>query len=92
MTAPEKPRLEIVFRKGKPVAAFFHLRAEASGKSGRTVPIRPPMTAHYDETGLPIGLEVPLPTSVPLHLLNEALRELGAPPVAEADIVALRMV
>jgi hypothetical protein len=88
----DKPRLEVVFRKGKPVAAFFHLRAGSSGKSGRTIPIRPPMTAHYDEAGLPIGLELPLPTTVTLPLLNEALRELGASPLKEADILALRMV
>ena len=87
-----RPRVEIVFRKGKPVAAFLHLREGASGKSGRTIPIRPPMTAHYDDAGLPIGLEVPLPTTVPLPLLNEALRELGAPGLDEQDFLALRMV
>jgi hypothetical protein len=89
VTVP-KPRLEIVFRKGKPVAAFFHLKEGASGKTGRTIPIRPPMTAHYDESGLPIGLEMPLPTAVPLEHLNEALRGLGSEVVGEADILALR--
>ena len=87
-----KPRLEIVFRKGKPVAAFFHLREGSSGKSGRTIPIRPPITAHYDDAGLPIGLELPLPTTVPLIGINEALREVGAETLDEADILAIRMV
>jgi hypothetical protein len=89
VTVP-KPRLEIVFRKGRPVAAFFHLKEGASGKTGRTIPIRPSMTAHYDDSGLPIGLELPLPTAVPLEHLNEALRELGSEGVGEADILALR--
>lgn len=87
-----KPRVEIVFRKGKPVAAFLHLREGEKGRSGRTIPIRPPMTAHYDDAGLPIGLEVPLPTAVPLLLINEALRELGAEALGEDDVMALRMV
>lgn len=85
-----KPRIEIVFRKGKPTAAFFHLRETGSGKSGRQIPIRPPMVAHYDAAGHPSGLEVPLPLTVNLAQINEALREIGGEAVLEADLEPLR--
>lgn len=80
-----------MFRKGKPVAAFLHLREGASGRSGRTIPIRPPITAHYDAAGMPVGIEMPLPTPVALSVLNDVLRELGAEMLEEADIVAFGM-
>ncbi len=92
MEPSPKPRVEIVFKKGRPVAAFFHLRAGANGKTGRTIAIRPQMTAHYDAAGHPIGLELALPTQAELPAINEALRELSSDPVGEADIVALRLV
>ena len=72
-----KPRIEVMFRKGKPIAAFFHLRESESGRSGRQIAIRAPMVAHYDASGVPSGLEVPLPLSVHLLQINEALREIG---------------
>lgn len=87
-----KPRIEVMFRKGKPIAAFFHLRDTESGRSGRQIPIRAPMVAHYDATGVPSGLEVPLPLSVHLLQINEALREIGGEAVTEADITPLRAI
>ena len=84
-----KPRIEIVFRKGRPTSAFFHLGA-AGGKSGRQIAIRPTFVAHYDEAGLPSGLEVPLPLVASLFQVNDALREVGSPPVDETDLAPLR--
>jgi hypothetical protein len=86
-----KPRIEIVFRRGRPVAAFFHLREGTSGKSGRTIAIRPQMTAHYDDAGHPTGLELSLPTRASALEVNDALRELSGDPVEDADLVPLRM-
>jgi hypothetical protein len=74
------------------VAIFFHLRDDKNGRAGRTIPILPPMTAHYDAAGLPIGLQLPLPTTVGVNKINDALRELGDYEVAEDDLVGLRIV
>ncbi len=87
-----KPRVEIVFKRGKPVMAFFHLREDVNGRAGKTIPIRPPMSAHYDDAGQPVGLDLPLPTTVSTAAINEALRELGSPEVTDADLVGVRMV
>lgn len=85
-----KPRIEIVFRKGKPRAAFFHVGETTPGKTGRQIAIRPTLIAHYDDAGHPSGLEVPLPLVATLFQLNDALREVGAPSVEEADLAPLR--
>ncbi len=87
-----KPRIEIVFRRGRPVAAFFHLREGVSGKSGRTISLGAQLTAHYDASGHPVGLELALPTQVRLGDVNDALRELSSGPVEESDLVPLRSV
>lgn len=88
---PDKPRVEIVFRKGKPVAVFLHLKADVSGRTGRTIPIRPPMTAHYDDAGHPVGLELPLPMTLTTAAINEALRELGSAELSDGDLLGVRM-
>lgn len=85
-----KPTIDVVFKKGRPVAAFLSLRADEAGRSHRTVPLRPTITAHYDAAGLPIGLELALPWEGGLAELNDALREVGGGVVDAADLVALR--
>lgn len=86
-----KPRIEIVFKRGKPTVAFFHLGAGPTNKSGKHIAIRPTFVAHYDEAGHPSGLEVLLPLQASLLDVNDALRELGSPPVEEADLAPLRL-
>jgi len=88
---PIKPRVEIVFKRGKPVSAFLHLRENPTGPR-KTIAIRPPMTAHYDSVGQAVGLEIPLPTTVSTAAINEALHELGAEEVSDAELLGLRMV
>jgi hypothetical protein len=48
------------------------------------------MVGHYDEAGRPSGLEIPLPLTVSLQRINEALAELGRPPLTEQEIAPLR--
>lgn len=93
---PVVPRLEIVFKRGKPVAAFLHLR-EGSGRTGRQQPVllgglKLPLVAHFDgASGRPSGLEIALPIgALTLAQLNDALRDLGAEPLTEADFAALQ--
>ncbi|MFO0549523.1 MAG: hypothetical protein U0271_14115 [Polyangiaceae bacterium] len=89
---PKSPRIEIIFRKGRPVAAFFHFSEEESGRTGRQIPIRPQLTAHYNQAGHPSGLEVPLPLTVTAAQISDALRELSQPPIEESDLLMLRSV
>ena len=84
-------RVEVIFKKGRPVSVFFHLGGAAKGKSGRQIHVRPNMTAHFDAAGHAVGLEISLPAKLELVQVNEVLRELGASPVTEADLAAVRM-
>lgn len=85
-----KPRIEIVFKRGKPTAAFFHVREDSMGRTSRHIPIRRSFVAHYDEAGHPSGLEVPLPLVASAFQVNDALREIGAGQVDESDLAPLR--
>lgn len=87
-----KPRIEIIFKRGKPTSAFFHLKEGESGKSGRQIQIRPAFVAHYDGAGHPSGLEVRLPLHASMIEVNEALHEIGAGPIDEASLAPLRLV
>jgi hypothetical protein len=85
-----KPSIDIIFKKGRPVAAFLQLRSGVGGRSHRTVPLRATITAHYDAAGLPVGLELALPWEGSLAELNDALREVGGGVFEASDLVALR--
>lgn len=85
-----KPRIEIVFKRGKPTAAFFHVKEESTGRTSRHISIRRSFVAHYDEAGHPSGLEVPLPLVATAFQVNDALREIGGELVEEADLAPLR--
>lgn len=86
----DAPRVEIVFRKGKPVAAFLHLRERTSGKAGKTISLRPNVTAHFDALGIGIGLELALPVDVDLMTLNGILHDLDGGKLLERDLEQLR--
>jgi hypothetical protein len=90
-TVVAETRVEVIFKKGRPVAAFFHLGGAEKGKSGRQIHVRPNMTAHFDASGHSVGLEIKLPAKLELLQVNEVLRELGASPVTEADLAGVRM-
>ena len=83
-------RIEVIFRKGKPVAAFLHFTQNEEGKRGRVVSITKNVTLHVDERANPLGIEVGLPATITTRELNEVLRELGQPPVTDADLLPLR--
>jgi len=85
-----KPRIEIIFKRGTPTSAFFHLKEEENGKTGRQIAIRRLFVAHYDAAGHPSGLEVNLPLTASTPQVNDALREIGAGPVDDMDLAPLR--
>jgi hypothetical protein len=86
----DAPRIEVVFKKGKPVAVFLHLRERTSGKSGKTISLRPNVTAHFDGAGLGVGVELALPVDLDLMTLNGILHDLDAGRLEERDLDQLR--
>lgn len=81
-----EPYLEVTFRHGRPIAAYYYLPREANQKSARTKRIEPGLVIDFTTDGQAIGIEMTTPTMVTLAALNAVLRELGQPPASEADL------
>ncbi|NOY27470.1 MAG: DUF2283 domain-containing protein [Oligoflexia bacterium] len=84
-----EPYLEITFRRGRPVAAYYYLPRRAGQRSHRTVQAAPGVLVDYGRGGRPIGLEITAPTMVSLDTINDVLLGLGMAPLEQADFAPL---
>lgn len=82
--------LEVTYRHGRPLAAYFYLPREHDEKSVRSSKAPLGMVIDFDRSGRPIGIELTAPGLVTLPALNEVLRELGLPSLTAADVAPLR--
>ena len=80
------PYLEVTFRHGRPIAAYYYLPRETGQKSVRTRRVEPGLIIDLTADGQAIGIEITTPAKVSLAALNAVLRELGHPPASEADL------
>ena len=81
--------LEVTFRHGRPVAAYYYLPREAHQKSARTRRVEPGLIIDYATEGQAIGIEITAPSQVSLAALNAVLQDLGHPPASQADLAPL---
>ena len=82
----KEPYLEVTFRHGRPIAAYYYLPREANQKSARTQRIEPGLVIDFTAEGQAIGIEITTPAKVSLTALNAVLRELGQAPASQADL------
>ncbi len=82
--------LEVTYRHGQPLAAYFYLPRESRSKSVRTRRVDPGMVVDLDARGRPLGIEITAPGQLKLTALNRLLRELGCNPVRRTDLAPLR--
>jgi len=82
--------LEVTYRHGQPLAAYFYLPRGARQKSARTRRVEPGLIIDLAATGQPLGIEITAPALVSLTILNRVLRDLGCAPVRRADLAPLR--
>jgi len=80
------PYLEVTFRHGRPIAAYYYLPREANEKSARTRRVEPGLVIDFTAAGQAIGIEITAPGKVSLAALNAVLKELGHAPASEADL------
>jgi Protein of unknown function (DUF2283) len=85
-----EPYLEVTFRRGRPVAAYYYLPRRPGEKSHRTSRIGPGMVVDYGRGGRPIGIEITASGRLTLAALNRVLRKLGFAAVRRADLAPLR--
>ncbi|MEZ5066257.1 MAG: DUF2283 domain-containing protein [bacterium] len=82
--------LEITFRHGKALAAYYYLPRSAGDVSVRTEPGEAGMLVDFARDGRPIGIEITTPSRASLAALNRVLRSLGQDPARREDFAPLR--
>ncbi|MEN6428785.1 MAG: DUF2283 domain-containing protein [Phycisphaerales bacterium] len=82
--------LEVTFRRGRPLVAYYYLPRGAKDKSHRTQRMEPGLVVDFRRGGEPIGIEILAPEKLTLAAFNGVLRSLGLPCVKRADLAPLR--
>ena len=85
----KEPYLEVTYRNGKALAAYFYLPRSGKQKSVRTRQVQRGLIVDFGANGKPIGIEITAPRQLTLATLNRLLRELGCAPVRRADLAPL---
>ncbi|MBM4029350.1 MAG: DUF2283 domain-containing protein [Planctomycetes bacterium] len=84
--------LEVTFRHGRPLAAYFSLPRRPQDRSHRTKRVEPGLIIDFRRDGTPIGIEILAPEKLTLAVFNRVLRNLGLPALKRADLAPLRAV
>lgn len=84
------PDLVVTFRKGRPLAAYYHFDGCVGRKSYRSREVEAGLVVDFARNGDPIGLEIVSPRYVTLAAMNRVLKGIGLPPLKAADIAPLR--
>ena len=80
------PYLEVTFRRGRPVAAYYYLPRRPGQKCARTRRVEPGLVIDFARGGRPIGIEITAPSELSVTALNRVLREFGFAAVTRADL------
>ena len=81
--------LEVTFRGGRPIAAYYYLPRRPGQKSYRTMLVNPGMVVDFSRSGKPIGIEITAPSEISLAAINRVMRNLGLAAVTRADFAPL---
>jgi hypothetical protein len=82
--------LEVTYRHGKLLAAYFYLPRTTRQKSVRTRRVDPGLVIDLTADGQPLGIEITAPAELTLARLNRVLKDLGCAPASRADLAPLR--
>ncbi len=67
--------LEVTFRHGRPIAAYYYLPRGTDHKSVRTRRVEPGLIIDFAANGQAIGIEITAPNLISLAALNSVLQE-----------------
>ena len=81
--------LEVTYRKGRAIAAYYYLPQQADDKSVRTERVGGGLLVDFSSDGRPIGIEISSPSRFDLAALNAALVHLGQEPARPEDLSPL---
>lgn len=81
--------LEVTYRHGKPLAAYYYLPRSGSPRSYRSQELEPGLVVDFGRDGRALGIEIVEPASVTLAAMNRVLRRLRQPPIKAVDFSPL---
>jgi hypothetical protein len=81
--------LEVTFRRGRPLAAYYYLPRRDGDRSARTEHAGSGLVVDFAADGRPIGVEITAPSRLDLGELNRLLSTLGQDPVEPEDLAPL---
>jgi hypothetical protein len=82
--------LEVTFRRGKAMAAYYYLPRSPRQKSYRTVVVAPGMLVDLSRSGQPLGIEITAPSLVSHSAINRILKQYGQARLTREDLAPLR--
>ena len=85
----QEPYLEVTYRHGRVVAAYYYLPRQSADLSVRTERVDGGLLVDYAADDRPIGVEITSPSSLDLARLNELLVRLGQSPATPEDLAPL---
>ncbi len=83
--------LEVTFRSGKPLAAYFYLPRQPGDKSVRVEKIDFGLLIDFAADGRPIGIEFAVPELLNVEAVNKVLQAHGLAPIEEAELAPLKV-
>ena len=83
--------LEVTFRHGKPLAAYYYLPRRPGQRSYRTQRFEPGLIVDFSRGGRPLGIEITASSSTPLSAINRVLASLGLSKLSRAEFAPLRL-
>lgn len=83
------PNLNVTYRKGRLLAAYYYLPRRDGDRSDRTEQAEGGLLVDFSSDGRPIGIEIPSPSRFDLTILNGLLARLGQETARSEDVAPL---
>jgi hypothetical protein len=84
-----QPYLEVTFRRSKPIAAYLYLPRKSGDRAASSEPLGNDLVIDRTADGRPIGIELLNPAATTGEQLNQVLRGLQLPEIAETELAPL---
>lgn len=81
--------LEVTYRHGLPLAAYYYLPRKPRDRASRTSRGPSGLLVDYTRGGRAIGIEITAPSALSLAAMNRVLRHLGQRPIRRAELSPL---
>jgi len=81
--------LEVTYRHGRPLAAYYYLPRRPGDRAHRTSRGPSGLLIDYARGGRAIGIEITAPAALSLAAMNRVLRELGRRPIKRTELSPL---